>query len=88
MWYTSRMDKLNNFKNSNDIMRYAQCGCYFCVEVIEVEEVVEFTDNGETALCPKCGIDSLIPNETNLEYLGELCEKWFTGMVPIDSLED
>jgi len=76
-----------NFKNKAAILEHDQCGCYFCIEVFETKDITEWADGGETALCPKCGIDSLLPNETDIGYLGYLCEKWFTGIASIEEIE-
>lgn len=37
------------------------CGCVYCEEIYKTSEIECWTDNGETALCPKCDIDSVIP---------------------------
>jgi hypothetical protein len=39
------------------------CGCFYCLKTCNPSDVVEWTDGGETALCPHCGIDSLLPEE-------------------------
>ena len=66
--------------NRDKITDGVQCGCYFCIEVYDGAEIEEWADGGQTALCPKCGIDSVIPNETDKEYLTAACEHWFTGV--------
>lgn len=38
----------------------AFCGCYYCCRTFSASEIKEWTDRGETALCPKCGIDSVV----------------------------
>ena len=68
-----------SMKNREQITESVQCGCYFCLEVFDGSEVTEWLDHGQTALCPRCGVDSLIPNETDEAYLIAACERWFTG---------
>ena len=63
--------------NIDEIKKSSKCGCYFCISVQNSADVVEFVDDGTTGLCPNCGIDSLLPNETNLDTLAELNEKRF-----------
>jgi len=63
--------------NFNEIKKSSKCGCYFCIRVQDSKDVVDFCDDGTTGLCPNCGVDSLLPNETNLDTLAELNEKWF-----------
>lgn len=48
----------NAMKNSN------VCGCFNCMETFYPNEVTSWTDGGSTALCPYCGVDSVIPNAT------------------------
>ena len=65
--------------NIDEIKKSSKCGCYFCISVQNSADVVDFVDDGTTGLCPNCGIDSLLPNETNLDTLSELNEKMFAG---------
>jgi hypothetical protein len=53
------------------------CGCYFCLTAFDGGTVAEWTDAGETALCPRCGIDAVVPGETRIEALVALHERWF-----------
>jgi len=69
-----------SMKNRQAITESEKVGCYFCIEAFDSKEVTEFCDNGETGLCPKCGVDSLLPNQTDTKTLANLCEKWFTGV--------
>jgi hypothetical protein len=39
------------------------CGCFYCLRTCNPSDVNEWTDKGETALCPHCGIDSLLPEK-------------------------
>jgi hypothetical protein len=48
----------------DEILASDMCGCFYCLAVFPPNEVTEWTDKtvgiGQTALCPKCGIDSVI----------------------------
>jgi hypothetical protein len=35
-------------------------GCFYCVPVFDVEEIEEWIDGGQMALCPHCGIDNVL----------------------------
>ena len=38
------------------------CGCFHCRNsCIMVRDIVEWVDNGKTAICPKCGVDAILP---------------------------
>lgn len=38
-------------------------GCFSCLNQFPATEIdeQEYVDGGETALCPKCGVDAIIP---------------------------
>jgi len=57
------------------------CGCYICFRLFMGAEIVEWTDNGQTAKCPRCNTNSVIPNIDDAKFLIEAGEKWFTGKV-------
>lgn len=47
------------------------CGCYHCGEIFPYpKEIPEecFTDNGQTLICPYCGIDAVIPPTTDIPF--------------------
>lgn len=35
--------------------------CFYCLQTSHVSEVKEWIDKEDTALCPQCGIDSILP---------------------------
>jgi len=60
------------------------CGCFYCLQTFLPSEIVEwFEENiefGETAVCPKCGIDSVLSSEfpiTDKYFLNEMNKHWF-----------
>jgi hypothetical protein len=38
----------------------ALCGCFFCFRTFGRSEIQIWIDKNQTALCPRCGIDSVI----------------------------
>ncbi len=56
-------------------------GCFYCLEVFPTGEVKEWTDGQTTALCPKCGIDSVIPSTPDFpvteDVLKQMEAYWF-----------
>ena len=60
------------FKNRKSLK--GSCGCFHCLETFEVTEIIDWTDDGKTAICPKCNNDSVL-NET--EDLQRVHEFWF-----------
>jgi len=62
------------------------CGCFYCLEIYSPAEVTEWVDEddegiGRTALCAKCGIDSVIGSSSgypmNRKFLKEMHDYWF-----------
>ena len=57
------------------------CGCFYCLEVFPPSEIEEWTCDDDTALCPKCGIDSVIGSVSGYpiepEFLKKMHHQWF-----------
>ncbi len=68
--------------NMSGLMQGEMAGCYYCLSVFKVSKIKETTDNGKTALCPECGIDSVLsdrsPYVLNKKNLQILYKYWFT----------
>lgn len=79
-----RLHKYCTF-NKELIKKSKKCYCFYCKSTIDVEDMlkptVQYIDGGKTALCPKCGIDSIIPDATGEEItdkvIDEMYEYWF-----------
>lgn len=61
-------------ENQAALMAAPRCGCYHCTLVFQPSDINEWVSDagGRTALCPRCGVDSVIP-ET--EATGPLTEE-------------
>lgn len=61
------------------------CGCFYCLAIFKPLEIQEWVDEyngiGQTALCPKCGIDSVIGSHNgfpiSVEFLKKMKQYWF-----------
>ena len=58
------------------------CGCFYCVSVFPPEEIVDWPVVETTALCPRCGIDSVIGDTTGYPvnqpaFLRAMKDYWF-----------
>ncbi len=66
-------------------MAGAQSGCFYCLRIFSPAEIVEWVDEvdrvGTTAICPHCGIDSVIGSLSGdpitREFLGAMHKQWF-----------
>jgi NAD-dependent SIR2 family protein deacetylase len=36
------------------------CRCFHCLHAFPAEQINQWTDDGETALCPNCGVDAVL----------------------------
>lgn len=54
--------------------------CYFCLNYIEKDTIKEWIDQGQTALCSFCGIDSVLPGEIDADTLEACMVEWFTAI--------
>jgi hypothetical protein len=58
------------------------CRCFHCLKAFPSEEVSRWTDDGETALCPRCGIDSVLSNNADElpdDLIRQLQATYFVG---------
>ena len=61
------------------------CGCFSCMETFDAATISEWIDGpgpAATALCPKCGIDSVIGDASGLPvtdaaFLDKMNSHWF-----------
>jgi len=58
------------------------CGCFHCLFVFPPSKIVDWVDDpGVTALCPKCGIDSVIGSASgypiSAKFLRKMKRHWF-----------
>jgi len=51
-----------SFINKGGVDKSEDVGCFACEEVYSADQVTDWVDKGRTALCPICGIDSVLPD--------------------------
>jgi hypothetical protein len=73
------------------LARSERAGCFYCGAMFDPTEIMDWVDgrqvetgntaDGVTALCPRCGIDAVLPSAApislNDEVLGEMHHYWF-----------
>ena len=74
---------IHSIRHREEIERSDVCGCFYCTEVyppVEIEDWID-DDPGETALCPRCGIDSVIGSTSGYPitkaFLKRMYDHWF-----------
>lgn len=77
------LKKLHQYCTNNKklISKANKCYCFFCMKEMKSEEIVDYLSVEETAICPYCGIDSIIPDsindEVNITIIKEMNKYWF-----------
>jgi len=71
-----------SINNETALMKEHKCGCFYCLAIFSPEEIREWTEDDEgTALCPFCGIDSVIGESSGYpitkEFLEAMKKYWF-----------
>ena len=69
----------------DEIQNSEICGCFYCLAIFKPQVLEYWIDEkdgiGQTCLCPKCGIDSVIGSESgypiNEEFLKKMHRHWF-----------
>jgi hypothetical protein len=72
--------------NHEDVLSRSEvCACFYCLKTLsrsEITEWVEEPSGGRTAVCPHCGIDSVLGSASGFpltqEFLEAMCEHWFS----------
>jgi hypothetical protein len=57
------------------------CGCFYCLSTFAPTAIVEWIDDGQTALCPRCPVDAVLGSASGFpitrEFLELMHERWF-----------
>ena len=75
-----------------EILGSKLCGCFYCIKLFCPDEILDWIDTsteetdinekGQTALCPKCGIDSVIGDASgfpiDISFLKKMHGYWFS----------
>lgn len=81
----NELQKINEFSvNNMEFLEEEQkCGCFFCGKIFNSSEITGCIEDedGDTAVCPFCKIDSVIGEscgcEITPELLKEMKDYWF-----------
>lgn len=74
----------DSIQNRTKLINTGKCLCFYCGKRYDVSKVKDWIhdDKEDTALCPHCGIDSVIPdNNITDEIVNELYEYYFNADV-------
>ena len=81
---TEQLERAHKFSSNHRhlLENSAVCGCFHCGEMFTSDEITSWIDNDQTALCPVCGIDSILPSNTGKFelcpiFLSKMYERFF-----------
>lgn len=72
-----------SFRNRDRIASARQRGCYYCRATFAPQEIKEWVDDAQTALCPRCGIDAVLAGVTDSAVLQSLNDRQFGKAVSL-----
>jgi hypothetical protein len=49
-----------SIRHRDELARSTLCGCFYCLKTFPFIIIHQWTDNDATAICPRCGMDSVI----------------------------
>lgn len=65
--------------HKKELMSDEKCGCFFCLEIFDPKEIKDWVkDTMETAICPYCGIDSVIGESSGYPITKDFLKKMKT----------
>jgi hypothetical protein len=76
-----------SIRNRALISAGGECGCFHCLKTFEAAEVIDWVDEGATALCPRCHIDSVLSSRTDpidTAFLRRMRAHWFEQTTQLD----
>lgn len=62
-----------SFKSRVQIEEVGIASCYYCFKTFKAKKIKEWADKGETAICPYCYIDSVVPGI----FQKEILKQWY-----------
>lgn len=65
-----------------ELLASENCGCFYCAQIYSPSEIEDWIDDNDgCALCPKCGIDSVIGSASGYpittDFLKQMKKRWF-----------
>ena len=70
-----------SINHRTEIEASAVCGCFYCKSTFSPREIDDWIDDEQTAICPHCGIDSVIGDKSGFpitrKFLTEMNRRFF-----------
>ena len=69
-------------RNRAELEKDVLCGCFSCRTIFHPKEITKWIDEGETALCPYCGANTVLGSYSRFpitnEFLKRMQKYWFS----------
>ena len=77
-----RLAGKHSCKHREEIEKSSVIVCYYCQTFLKLAEIKEWVDKDQTAVCPYCGIDTVLGNASGMfllttEFVKDLNYRWF-----------
>lgn len=72
-----------SINHRSSIIKDKICGCFYCLKIFRPDEISSWIDDAsdQTALCPYCGIDSVLGENSGfpitINFLTKMNSYWF-----------
>ncbi len=68
--------------HQEQLSKDTECGCFYCLKIFSPTEIkMWIKDYSGTAVCPYCGVDSIIGESSGFpiteDFLRKMKERWF-----------
>lgn len=68
--------------HKDKLLNDSACGCFYCLEIFSPKDIKDWLkDTSGTAVCPYCGVDSVIGESSGYpitkEFLKKMKDYWF-----------
>ena len=73
-------------RHRSSLSKSKVCGCFYCRKEFPFQQIVEWIDDNETALCPYCGIDAVLGFDfpaAGQELLHAMHDYWFKPSISL-----
>lgn len=75
-----------SFRSREKLLASRWVGCFYCLMIFAPKSIKEWIDDDQTALCPICSIDSVLPltaEQFDSDFLEQMRRHWFAAGVPL-----
>ena len=64
--YDFKAAHLHSANHRQELERSNLCACFHCLESFPPGQIDEWVDDEQTAMCPRCGVDSVLGDASGL----------------------